>query len=156
VRISEPLIVIANAENRQRAAIAERLAESLTNAGLPTNAEIILNEEYFERLRNHDFDLFIGGMELPFAPDVRIFFEAGDMFLHDATLEAAYSVLMFAGSEVAYAQAMTRLQQAFAEQLPVIGLAFKHSALLANPRVSGNLSPAPDHVFFNAHEWSVR
>ncbi|MCL2576951.1 MAG: ABC transporter substrate-binding protein [Defluviitaleaceae bacterium] len=156
VRTDEPLIILANAENKQRVSIAERLAESLTRAGLPANAEIVTTDEYFERINTHDFDLFIGGMELPFAPDVRIFFEAGEMFLHDPILEAAYSVLMFASTEAAYTQATTRLQQAFAEQLPVIGLAFKHSALLTSPRITGNLSPVPDHVFINAYEWDIR
>jgi hypothetical protein len=48
---------------------------------------------------------------------------------------------------------MRQLQQAFAERLPVIGLGFKHSALLTNPRITSNLNPAPDHVFANLHEW---
>jgi peptide/nickel transport system substrate-binding protein len=156
VRTDEPLVILANEENRQRTAIAERLATALTNAGLPANALILPAAEYFDRLQNHDFDLFIGGLELPAAPDVRMFFEANELMLHNPVLEAAYSVLVFAGSEAAFAQAKTRLQEAFAEQLPVIGLAFKHSALLTGPRIYGNLSPSPDHVFINVHEWELR
>jgi len=155
IRVNEPLVILANAENPQRVSIAERLAASLTNAGLHANAEILPTEEYFERLAAHDFDLFIGGMELPFAPDVQTFFQGGELFLHDPVLEAAYTTLMFASTEVAYVQAMSRLQQAFAEQLPVIGLAFKHSAVLANPRITSNLNPSPDHVFANVHEWTI-
>ncbi|MCL2224146.1 MAG: ABC transporter substrate-binding protein [Defluviitaleaceae bacterium] len=155
VRITEPLIIIANAENRQRTAIAKRLATSLDRVGIPAYAEILPSAKYFERLANHDFDMFIGGMELPFAPDVRVFFEAGELFLRDPILEAAFSALQFASTEAAYAHAKTRLQQAFAEQLPVIGLAFKHSAILTGQRVTGNLSPAPCHVFINAFEWKI-
>jgi hypothetical protein len=94
-------------------------------------------------------------MELPFAPDLRVFFEAGDMFLHCPVLEAAYSILAFAATETAYIQAKNRLQQAFSEQLPVIGIAFKHSALLAGPRISSPLRPSPSHVFINIHEWEI-
>ncbi|MCL1883180.1 MAG: ABC transporter substrate-binding protein [Defluviitaleaceae bacterium] len=154
VRISEPLVVLANAENTQRASIAKRLAESLTNAGLSSVAEIVPSEEYFARLDAHDFDLFVGGMKLPFAPAPQIFFQGGGMFIHDFALETAHSALMFASTEVAYTQAMSHLQQAFTDHLPIISLAFKHSAILSNPRISSTLEPAPDHVFLNVHEWN--
>lgn len=155
VRVTEPLVIIANAENPQRATIAQRLAESLSHAGLPSTAEIISTDEYFERLAAHDFDLFIGGMELPFAPDLRVFFNAGELFPHDPIIESAFAALQLASTEAAYIQAATRLQQTFADQLPVIGLAFKHSSVLTGPRISGNFSPAPDHIFVNVKEWRV-
>jgi len=154
IRLDAPLQIIANAENPQRVAIAKRLAESLAAVGLDAYAEILAADEYFARIDAHEFDLFIGGMELDFAPDVRIFFEGGEMFLHDLVLESAFSMLLFAGNYTDYAQAKARLQQAFAEQLPVIGLAFRHSALLAGPRITGDLSPVPGFVFINAHEWA--
>ncbi|MCL2199118.1 MAG: ABC transporter substrate-binding protein [Defluviitaleaceae bacterium] len=156
VRTAEPLVIIANTENTQRATIAHRLAQSLNTVGLEAVAEILPSAEYFARIEAHDFDLFIGGMELPFAPDVTVFFQASEIFLHDPILETAYTALMFASTELAYTLAKRQLQQAFVEQLPVIGLAFKHSALLSNSRVSSQMSPAPCHVFGNIHEWTIR
>ncbi|MCL1843751.1 MAG: ABC transporter substrate-binding protein, partial [Defluviitaleaceae bacterium] len=144
IRQNEPLVILANAENPQRVSIAQQLAASLTAAELPAIAEILPFEEYSARLDALDFDLFIGGIQLSFAPDVSVFFSGG-LFPHDPVLEAAYSALLIASSELAYLQAISRLQQAFAERLPVIGLAFKHSAILANPRITSALNPAPDH-----------
>ncbi|MCL1844539.1 MAG: ABC transporter substrate-binding protein [Defluviitaleaceae bacterium] len=155
VRTAEPIAILANAENPQRAAIAERLAESLTVAGLAANAKIVDSDEYFARIDAHDFDLFIGGIELPFSPDVQFFFTPGEFFLYDTTLAAAFGALTLASTEAAYEQAMNRLQEAFSEQLPVIGLAFKHSALLTSPRISGDLNPTPDHVFSGVDAWGV-
>ncbi|MCL1862739.1 MAG: ABC transporter substrate-binding protein [Defluviitaleaceae bacterium] len=156
VRISDPLIIIANAENNQRATLARRLAQSLTTAGLDAVAEIIPSEEYFARISTHDFDLYIGGMELSFAPDVSVFFQASELFLHDPILETAYTALMFASTEPTFVQAKRQLQQTFVEQLPIIGLAFKHSALLSNARITTPMQPAPCHVFSNIHEWTIR
>lgn len=155
VRADDYIIILANAENLQRVSIAERLAESLTTAGLAANAEIVPFDEYSERLAAHDFDLFIGGMELPFAPDVQIFFQGGELFPRDVTLEAAYSALAIASTEIAHMQAVSALQQAFNERLPIIPLAFRHSAVLANPRITSSLSPTPDHVFVNVNKWEA-
>jgi peptide/nickel transport system substrate-binding protein len=155
IRLDQPLTIIANAENPQRVSIAMRLAGSLTSAGLPAHAEILPSEEYFSRIATHDFDLFIGGMELPFAPDVQVFFNGG-LSPHDPALEAAYTNLALASTEAAFAQAMSRLQHVFVEQLPVIGLAFKHSAVLANPRIITPLNPMPDHAFANINGWEIK
>lgn len=154
VRADAPLVILANAENSQRVSIAARLADSLSNAGLSAVAEILPSEEYFARLAAYDFDLFVGGMELPFAPDVRVFF-GGGLFPFCPVLEAAFAAVEIASTEAAYIEAVSRLQAAFAEQLPVIGLAFTHSAVLTGPRLSGDLSPAPGDIFSNVREWKV-
>ncbi|MCL2357321.1 MAG: ABC transporter substrate-binding protein [Defluviitaleaceae bacterium] len=155
VRTPAPIVILANAENPQRTAIAERLAESLSAVNFPAVAEIVPADEYFARISAHDFDLFVGGIELPFAPDVRFFFTSGDFFMYDSELAAVYSTLTIASSEYAYASAMSRLQESFAEQLPVIGLGFKHSALLTSSRISGDLNPAPDHIFAGVSGFSL-
>ncbi|MDR0273539.1 MAG: ABC transporter substrate-binding protein [Clostridiales bacterium] len=155
IRLDEPLVILANEENPQRASIARRLAQSLISAGLSANAEVIPTEEYFARIAAHDFDLYIGGMELSFAPDAQIFFTGGEMFLHDPILENAYAAILFASTEAAHIQAVSHFQEIFTEQLPVIGLAFRHSAVLTSPRISSDLNPAPDHVFANVHEWQI-
>ena len=153
--VDTPLVIIANADNQQRASIARRLAAALTNVGLDAQAEIVARDEYFSRIAAHDFDLYIGGMRLPFAPDARVFFRASELFLHDPALESAYTTLLFASNETAYIQALRQLQEIFAERLPVIGLGFKHSAMLTSPRITSPLDPAPDYVFFNVHEWTL-
>lgn len=155
VRIDAPLVVLVNEENPQRVGVAERLAESLRNAGLSTYVEAVPNDEYFARLAAHDFDLFVGGVQLPFAPDVQLFFQGGGSFVHDPILESAYNALTLASTEAAYAQAISGLQQAFVERLPIIGLSFQHSAVLTNPRIITTTNPTPDHVFVNVNEWVI-
>jgi peptide/nickel transport system substrate-binding protein len=155
LRIPEPLEILANEENSQRVAIAKKLAASLNRAGLPANAVIVPADEYFSRLASHNFDLFVGGMKLPFAPDVEFFFQNSPLFMFDAQLEAAFANVQLASTEIAYVQALQNLQQVFADRLPVIGLAFKHSALLTTPRVHGGINPTPCRVFSNANEWLI-
>ena len=155
LRFDQPLEIITNEENPQRVSIAQRLAQSLTVAGLDAVAVPLPFDEFNERLSARDFDLYIGGVQLPFAPDVRLFFQSGGLFVHDAALDAAFSALLIASTEIAYAAAISNLQQVFVERLPVIGLAFRHSALLVNPRIESELAPTPDGVFTNINNWAI-
>ncbi|MCL2841089.1 MAG: ABC transporter substrate-binding protein [Defluviitaleaceae bacterium] len=151
----QPLVILVNAENPQRVSMAGRLAASLIDAGVPAQVEILSSDEYFERLNSHDFDLFIGGANLPFAPDMQFLFQSGGLFQHDAVLESHFSSMIIASTENAYLQAVSQFQQSFTERLPVIGLAFRHSAVLTNSRIINNINPAPDHIFAGINEWVI-
>ncbi|MCL2216700.1 MAG: peptide ABC transporter substrate-binding protein [Defluviitaleaceae bacterium] len=155
IRLDEPLIILANAENPQRVSIAQRLANALDAAGLPSRAEILPDHEYFWRLDSHDFDLFIGGVNLPFAPDMQFLFQSGGLFQYDNLLDGFFSAMMIASTEGAYLQAVSQFQHAFAERLPVIGLAFRHSAVLTNSRIARGTNPAPDNIFARISEWVI-
>ena len=151
-----PLVILVNEENPQRVSIARALAQSLNVVGLPSIVASVPEDEYFYRLDNHDFDLFIGGVNLSFSPDVSFLFQQNEMFIHDGWLENAFTAMMIATTESAYLQAVANFRQAFAERLPVVGLAFRHSAVLADARIENNLNPAPDNVFYGINEWSLR
>jgi len=155
VRVDAPLVILANEDNPQRVTIARRLAADLMRSGLPAHAEIVPAEEYFARLAAHDFDLFVGGMELSAATDVRVFFQDGGLFMHDPLIESAQAVMHSAATEAEFLQAMRRLQIAFAEQIPVMGLAFMHSALLTSTRIVPPTQPVPGFVFADIHEWRL-
>jgi len=151
--IYQPLKIIANADNPQRISIANNLTASLNAIGILATADILTYEEYLERIENGDFDLFVGGVNLNFAPDVQFFFNGG-FFMEDTMLEAAWSATRYAFMESLYLQAMTQFQEAFADRLPVISLAFRHSAMLTGSRVVQNSTPAPDNAFGWVSYWN--
>ena len=152
----QPLIILVNAENPQRISIAKRLAVGLNAIGVKAHTEIAPSDEYFLRIDTHDFDLFIGGANLPFAPNMQFLFQNNGPFQHDATLDTLFTGMMIASTEGAYLQAVSQFQQTFAERLPVIGLAFRHSAVLTSPRIANNINPAPDHIFASINEWAIK
>ena len=154
-RPEEPLIILVNKENPQRVSIARRLAESLNNVGLPAGVLPVSEEDYFYRLENHEFDLFIGGVNLSFTPNVQFMFQHSDLFVNDPWLNTAFNAMMVATTESAYLQAVSNFQQVFTERLPVIGLAFRHSSVLTNLRISQNVAPQPDNVFHGLIEWEI-
>jgi len=153
LRRHAPLVILVNEDNPMRVSIAQRLSESLTAIGLASNAVIVPPDEYFRRIENYDYDLFIGGMNLPFAPDIS--FLRG-ISAQDPVLENAFANLKLASTESAYLQAVYQFQQTFAEHLPVIGLAFRHSTVLSNSRLARGLNPAPCSIFSGLNEWVLK
>jgi len=151
----EPLVILVNRENPQRVSIAQRLAEGLNAINLPTRLASVRASEYFHRLENGDFDLYVGGMILTTQPDVQFMFQSGGLFASDPVLASAFAVMAATTTESAYIQAVEGFQQAFVDRLPVIGLAFRHSAMLTNTRISQGAPPMPDNVFYGVNYWSV-
>ena len=149
-----PLRVLANADNPQRVSIAERFVSSLQTVGLPAIAEILPYEEYFARIEDGDFDMFIGGMSLAFQPDVKFFFQGG-LFMEDPALVAAFNATQNIVIESLYLQTMSQFQQSFADRLPVISLAFRHSAVLTTTRVRQNKTPVTDNPFGWVNLWEI-
>ena len=150
-----PLVIITNEESFQRVNIARRLSESLNAIGLASEVQTLPRAEYLARLESGEFDLFIGSVILSFAPGMQFFFENGGMFMHDDYLENAFHNMLLATTETAYKQAVQQFSETFVERLPVIGLGFTHSSVLANMRVGPGLGPSPDNVFGGVGGWEI-
>ena len=153
VPVHNPIVIIANEDNPQRVSTAIRLELALNAAGMATRTDILPYEEYFARLEEGSFDLFIGGMTLQYPPSLEIFF-AGGFFMECEILADAYnhaSQTFF--NETQYLQALAEFQQAFADRLPIISLAFRHSAVLTNTRINQTAAPAADNVFGLVNYW---
>ncbi|MCL2372417.1 MAG: ABC transporter substrate-binding protein [Defluviitaleaceae bacterium] len=154
-RPEDTLVILANQESFQRVNIAHRLSESLNAIGLPATVRTVPMEDYIWQLENGWFDIYIGTVILSFAPSLHFLFQSGGMFRYDPILEEAFHGMMAATSEAAYKQAVYNFSQTFMERLPVIGLGFTHSSLLANTRIAPGLHPSPDNVLGGAGHWEI-
>jgi len=152
----EPLAILVNTEHTERVHIAQRLAMSLNEAGLPAQVVRLPFNEYHERLMNGEFDLFLGGMQLDFAPDFAFMFQEGELFGADPVMEGLLAALKTASTETAFLRAVSQLQQGFVDRVPIISLGFRHSAVITGTRISQNYPPATDHIFAFINEWAIR
>jgi peptide/nickel transport system substrate-binding protein len=155
----QPLIIIVNEESTERVAIARRLATGLAEARLDAEVVALPTDEFSARLIADDYDLYVGWAELSFAPDFAFLFNGqrtgGVLFNHDPQLEALFAVTLTAATESTFLSALSQFQHAFAENLPVIGLAFRHSAVLMGTRVQSDIPPAPCNIFLYANKWKI-
>jgi ABC-type transport system substrate-binding protein len=148
-------VILANDCNPERVEIARALANGLSALGIYTKVYELPQDEYFSRLGDGDFDLYIGGVVLSNHAPFDFLFSSGGLFLHNApTLEAAYAMRL-AYTEAGYRDATARFQTVFAQQAPVVGIAFRHTALLTGARIRTTEAPTTCDIFRGAHAWQV-
>ena len=153
------LVILVAAESPERVAIAHRLSAGLYEIGHTARVDAVPAEAFLARLAADDFDLYIGWMELSYAPDFAFLFSGertgGVLFNHDPQLETLFAATRVATTESAFVQALSDLQRAFARNLPVIGLSFRHSAVLTGARVQTGTPPASNSIFVYVNEWKI-
>ncbi|MCL2362835.1 MAG: ABC transporter substrate-binding protein [Defluviitaleaceae bacterium] len=163
ITLEEPIVILVNEENIERIHIAERLALELNlvqalRSDFPNvrfEVVVLPFEEYYERLMYGDFDMFLGGMELSLVPDFGFMFQGGELFGYHPELEDLLASLDAALTETAFLQAVSQLQQAFVDQVPLISLGFRHSAVLTGTRVVQERVPPTDSIFVFVNEWEI-
>jgi len=149
----EPLVVLVNDDNRQRVAIAQRLAQSLTAIGLHTVVHHVPLEDYFYRLHGGSFDFFVGGTQLGMIPDFTFLFNGEGLFMQDTTLEANFDAIKNASTRSMYMQSIATFEANFMNHVPIIPLVFRHSSVLTTMRIAPGIEPAPDFIYANIVYW---
>jgi len=142
-----PWQIIVGADNSERFTIAQRLSKALDALGIYNEVHALPITDFATRMAAGDFDLYVGWMELCFAPDFAF------LFPHDPVLEGLFAVTRFAATETAFLTAMSQLQHAFVAHVPVVGLAFRHSSVLMHPRLQTEHPPAPGRAFLYVNGW---
>jgi len=156
VDTDEPLEILVNTEHIERVHIAQRLATSLNAVGLPAQVVRLPFDEYHQRLMYGEFDLFMGGMQLDFAPNFAFMFQGRELFGVDLVMEGLSSALYAQSTETAFLRAVSQLQQGFVDRLPIISLGFRHSSVITGTRISQNHPPSTDHIFASINESTIR
>jgi len=159
----EPIIILVNEEHIERVHIARRLAFDLQMVlalrsdlhQVQFEVIVLPFEEYYARLVDGDFDLYLGGMQLDFVPDFGFMFQGGELFGYDPVMEGLLANLNVALTESSFLHAVSQLQQGFSERLPIISLGFRHSAVLTGTRVVQGAGPATDNTFVGVNEWVI-
>jgi peptide/nickel transport system substrate-binding protein len=156
------LTVLVNEENDERVKIANRLADALTAAGMSAYAEALPFNEFIARLSAKDYEIVVSSYNFTAVPDLRFAFhssniETGSNFLrwNDARTDELLEAVNSAFSELEYVRMVSELQKHFVETLPVIGLAFRNSAVITGERVQGELMPTLSNPLANINEWSL-
>jgi len=154
-----PMQVLVNEENVEGGRIAGILVAQMNYIGLLAELVALPFEDYQWRLQEGHFDLFVGGYNLMFQPDLRFAFhsesDANILRYSDPELDWMLETAAVAGMDSQFYRGMSEIQSHIARELPVISLAFRHSAVVVGQRVQGDLSPGPDNIFINVHEWFI-
>jgi len=158
------LRLLVNKENSERVKIAENLAKNLNNIGMEITLEAVNFDEYTERLKNKDFDMFVGGFNLSVFPDLSFAFhsssiDSGSNFFSysDPELDAMLRDVLSATNVITLTAAVSGAQRRINEELAVVSLTFRKSVLLTNTRlkIPEDTAPMMNNVFSGIREWYI-
>jgi len=154
-----PLTVIVNRENVEGVRIAGVLVSQMNALGLYTDLLPMSFEDYEWHILNGYFDMFVGGYKLSLQPNLRFAFHSESpeniLSFSDPELDRLIEAAAVSGTDSQFFRNLSEIQIYIAEHVPVISLAFRHSAIIADKRVAGDLRPSAGNVFANVHGWYI-
>jgi len=158
------LRILVNSENPERVSIANILSDSLRTLQIYTEVIVLDFDEYTAALERGDFDLFIGGINMPVYSDISFMFSSSSIPQQGGLNYFRYSSIIMDSlinqvtnslTEEDFAQNIIQLQEFFSYELPVISLVYRKSALLTSNRISGEKHPTISNTFNDVHLWFV-
>ena len=142
----EKLKLLVNSDDTLRLQVAREIAASLTAQGLPTVTAEAATEEYTQRIRSGDYDLYLGCTRLSANMDLSAFFSQGGALSYNGiSSENLYKLSLDALEN--HGNYYT-LYQKVAQDGRIIPLIFCSYAVYATRGLLSDLTPARDNVFF--------
>lgn len=152
--------LLVNKENTDRIKIAYEMKEMYKEIGIEMTIEEVESKTYLERIKNKQFDAFLGGFKLAYATDLSFALHSSSVLSGDNYVgykdEQMDNLLReaFVSGEDQKEEVYSRFQKYFAEQNPYISLYFKKSVVITSSGIKGVVNPTPLNIFANVEDWS--
>lgn len=141
------LRIVADSNNRNHTALAQALAEQLSELGFSTTVRQLSNDSYTSAVANRNYDILIAEVDVGYDMDIRsIFADIG----YDAG-QTAFSATLEAFAD-GTADIKTVLEQ-FSEAMPFIPICYTRSALALNLSIKGDVEPSENFIFSKIETW---
>ena len=145
-KTDEPLRLLVNSDDSLRLSLANDIAETLTEYGLPTEVKSYYSAGYIEVFRAGNFDLYLGQVKLSANMDLSEFFRPyGDLARNGVSDAALYSRCQDA---LANRGNYYNLHREVANDGYLIPILFGTNAVYGKRGAASNLTPSRDNVFY--------
>lgn len=156
------LELLVNKDNVQRMNVAQALKKMYKDIGVTLEILEVEEEVFVERVKNRQYDLFLGGWDLSIIPDLSFAFHSayaseGTNYGNyvDEKMDSLLKETFSAKSNQQLKDAYSKLQLHISEQLPYLSLHFRTSALITNEKIKGEIKPHHMNIYQNIHEWYI-
>lgn len=153
IRLTIKLLV--NADNTQRTALAESIANSLKNTGFDVVLEKTSYEEYTAKIAGDDFDMFIGETEVSGNPNPMAMLTGADnYFNYDTSRTGSFYTRLctFTDMEEMKTQ-IGQFGQMLCNDPPYLPLYFKTENVIYGSYVSGIVKPVSFDPYKDIEKW---
>ena len=142
----EPLRLLVNSDDSIRLSLANDIAETLTDYGLPTEVKSYPTNAYIEVYRASNYDLYLGQVKLSANMDLSEFFRPyGDLARNGVSDPAIYSRCQDA---LANRGNYYNLHQQAMDEGRICPILFHSYAVYATRGLVTDLNPSRDNVFY--------
>ena len=142
----EPLRLLVNSDDSIRLSLANDIAETLTEYGLPTEVKSYSTNGYIEVYRAGNYDMYLGQVKLSANMDLSEFFRPyGDLARNGVSDAATYSRCQDA---LANRGNYYNLHQQVMDEGRICPILFHSYAVYATRGLVTDLNPSRDNVFF--------
>jgi len=145
--------IIVNAANPEGIGAAIILASGLEYVGVDVKLEILPFQTFALRADAADFDIIVGGIMVSPAPNFG--FLNAILGYSSEELNLAMTMMSHALSESGLTQAAITAQHYVADNLPIIGMAFRRQVLYTAGHIHGHIEISNNDIFANVREWFI-
>lgn len=152
------LDIIYNKSYSTKGAVLEQYAKSLNEAGIATTVTPLEFEECQSKLRREAFQLYYGEYAMTADFDLSSLIsshgERNFSGYYDGDMEDAIQQWASASAEEA-AEARKAYLSCFAEQMPLLPIAFERAQIASAQQLPAQFDPWPDQIFHGVETWSA-
>ncbi len=149
--------LIVNEDNANRRNIAENVKLDLANAGIAVNIVSLPYEEYESRIKEGNYDLFVGSVMIPDDISLDFLLGGGNMFSYVSDeMTELLSIAKSATGKENITEAYGNIRKKFNEDIPVVGLYFENFNMFFSPEIAGGLMSSPNNIYDGIYNLSVK
>jgi len=149
--------MLVNSENTARISMANDIRESLKAVSIELSIESVAYDIYKARIAAGDYDIYIGGTQLPIVQDFSIFQQSEHPLYIRASTKTDSGSLAKAAEDSDSMEEMLKnavaFGKAFREELPYLPLYHKKGALILSGNLKGSSPVGRYNLFDRVEDW---
>lgn len=151
------LKILVNADNPEKVRIAQNIAESLNNFGIPASVLQKSFDEYKSYISSKDYELFVGEVNIDSSLDPSFLTaSSGNYFGYQSgDMENVLKEMAKTSDSTKMMDLSAQYANIFTDDMPFVPLFFRTQNVIYNKHISGISPPTFYHVYRNMQEWYV-
>lgn len=152
--------LLVNDDNPLRVRLANLISKMLSECGMKISVEAVPFEDYYKRIEEGKFSMFIGGIDFSadfdlsnLLPSTLKESKINYLFYTSEKMDTVLSKIDVAVSTVDIKNAYLEFEYVFTNDLPCIGLFFTDNILLCSNRIEGAKTPSPTKPLAGINKW---
>ena len=152
------LTVTVNAESAKKTVVAQKIADALTLAGIPTRVRPLSQQEFVNAVSQGNYEIFVGEIELLPNNDLTAVVGSGGNYFNysnsdvDVLLAQLGTVQLEADIKTVAHTLYTKLY----EEMPFAPLCFTKESIVTGAKIKSGVNPSVENYVRESALWSVK